>query len=146
MTARGADGSYDTFMRRRSSRLVIYIGVLCLAVGIGSAVFWEEAAIRYHSRRLRAEPDHLLAVVLDRVAREQPSWAGALGSDANYTVEFLEYDRYPRHSLAWAAVRELMKTAEGRKACVAALQSVECEGAFIALHRRLLRESPSPLE
>jgi hypothetical protein len=126
---------------------VIFIGVLCFAVGIGSAVFWEEAAIRYHLHRLRTEPDYLRAVVLDRVARED-AWAPALGSDRNYIVEFVEYHRHPRHSLAWAAVDELMKSEEGRKAVVRALESMEFEKAIVAgvedLRRRVLQEDLSP--
>ena len=120
----------------------MFTGVLCLAVGIAFAMLWEGAAIRYRLHQLRTEPDYMLAVLLDRLA-EEDAWADTLRSDARYTFE-------PERSLTWAAVHEFMKSEEGRRAFVHALQSVDYEAALVAgiekLRRRLLQENRVPLE
>ena len=136
----GMDGYAVRVRRSQRRRLVIITGALCLVVGIGLTTVWEEAVLRYHLRRLRTEPEYLLEVVIDRIAREEReravSWLTPLQSDANYLVEFVEYDRHPKSSLAWAAVRKLMETGEGRQACVWALQRTGFEAALEKLRER----------
>jgi len=121
---RGGEGArtfegYTVRVRRSQRGLVIITGILCLAVSIGFAMSWEEAAIGHHLHRLRTEPDYLLGVVIERLDREeQPqSWASVLGSEYGYRVELLEHDTScPKGGLAWLAARRFLESEEGMQA------------------------------